>query len=85
MTYDRDLIGYADTPPDPKWPGGARIALNFVMNYEEGSEPSVQDGDGFSETGLHRSRRCAIRTMQRARPGRRRQCSPMAAASASGG
>lgn len=50
--YDRDLIGYADTPPDPKWPGSARLALNFVMNYEEGSEPSVQDGEGYTETGL---------------------------------
>ena len=50
--YDRDLIGYGATPPDPKWPGGARIAVNFVMNYEEGSEPSVQDGEGFTEVGL---------------------------------
>ncbi|TVQ36525.1 MAG: allantoinase PuuE [Geminicoccaceae bacterium] len=50
--YDRDLVGYADTPPDPKWPNGARIALNFVMNYEEGSEPSVQDGEGYTETAL---------------------------------
>ncbi len=50
--YDRDLVGYADTPPDPKWPGDARVALNFVMNYEEGSEPSVQDGEGYTETGL---------------------------------
>jgi putative urate catabolism protein len=55
MSYNRDLIGYADTPPDPKWPGGARLALNFVMNYEEGSEPSVQDGEGFSESGLTES------------------------------
>src|SRR5262249_26661034 len=51
MTYDRDLIGYADTPPDPKWPGGARIALNFVMNYEERAEPPVEDGEGVSEAG----------------------------------
>ena len=50
--YDRDLIGYAGKPPDPKWPGGARLALNFVMNYEEGSEPSVGDGEGFSERGI---------------------------------
>ena len=50
--YDRDLIGYGANPPDPKWPGGARLAVNFVMNYEEGSEPSMQDGEGFSETGL---------------------------------
>ena len=49
---ERDLIGYADTPPDPQWPGDARIALNFVMNYEEGSEPSIGDGENFSERGL---------------------------------
>src|SRR6516165_2334700 len=49
---ERDLIGYGAHPPDPKWPGGARLALNFVLNYEEGSEPSVQDGEGFTETGL---------------------------------
>ena len=52
MTYDRDLIGYANNPPDPKWPDGARIAINFVMNYEEGSEPSVQDGEGYTERAL---------------------------------
>ena len=49
---DRDLIGYGANPPDPKWPGGARLALNFVLNYEEGSEPSVPDGDPASEWGL---------------------------------
>jgi allantoinase len=52
MTYGRDLIGYGASPPDPKWPGGARLAVNFVLNYEEGSEPSVQDGEGFTEIGL---------------------------------
>src|ERR1700730_12734878 len=52
LTYDRDLIGYRANPPDPKWPGGARVAVNFVMNYEEGSEPSVQDGEGYTEIGL---------------------------------
>ena len=35
----RDLLGYGQNPPDPKWPNGARIAINFVMNYEVGSEP----------------------------------------------
>ena len=50
--YDRDLIGYGANPPDPKWPGGARLAVNFVINYEEGSEPSVQYGEGYTETGL---------------------------------
>lgn len=51
-TYDRDLVGYGANPPDPKWPNGARIAVNFVMNYEEGSEPSIQDGEGYTEVGL---------------------------------
>ena len=52
MTTSRDFIGYGANPPDPKWPGGARLALNFVLNYEEGSEPSFEDGESFSETGL---------------------------------
>jgi allantoinase len=51
----RDFLGYGETPPDPKWPNGARLAVNFVMNYEEGSEPSVQDGEGYTETGLTES------------------------------
>jgi allantoinase len=51
-TYDRDLVGYGAHPPDPGWPGGARVAINFVMNYEEGSEPSVQDGEGSTEIAL---------------------------------
>lgn len=48
----RDFIGYGQNPPDPQWPNGARLAVNFVMNYEEGSEPSVQDGEGVTERGL---------------------------------
>jgi len=52
VSYNRDLIGYGATPPNPKWPGHARIAINFVMNYEEGSEPSIQDGEDFTEIGL---------------------------------
>ena len=51
-SYPRDLIGYADKRPDVVWPGGARLALNFVMNYEEGSEASILDGDAGPETGL---------------------------------
>jgi putative urate catabolism protein len=50
--YPRDLIGYGRDRPAPNWPGGARLALNFVLNYEEGSEYSIPDGDGFSETQL---------------------------------
>ena len=49
---ERDLIGYGANPPDPRWPGQARIAVNFVLNFEEGSEPSVPDGDPASEWGL---------------------------------
>ncbi len=48
----RDFIGYGPNPPDPKWPGGARLALNFVVNVEEGSELSILDGDDHSESGL---------------------------------
>jgi allantoinase len=56
----RDFLGYGETPPDPKWPDGARVAVNFVMNYEEGSEPSVQDGEGYTETGLTESTTSSI-------------------------
>ncbi len=50
--YPRDLIGYGRTPPDPRWPGGARIAVQFVVNYEEGGENSVLHGDPASEAFL---------------------------------
>ncbi len=50
--YPRDLIGYGRTPPHAQWPGGARIALQFVLNYEEGSENNVLHGDAGSETFL---------------------------------
>ena len=52
MTYPRDMVGYGRTPPDPRWPGGARIALQFVVNYEEGGENSVLHGDAASEAFL---------------------------------
>ncbi len=48
----RDMVGYGANPPDPKWPGDARLAVQIVMNYEEGSEYSIPDGDGFSEMYL---------------------------------
>jgi putative urate catabolism protein len=51
-TYPRDMIGYGGQPPDPKWPGGARIAVQFVVNYEEGGERSVLHGDDGSESFL---------------------------------
>jgi putative urate catabolism protein len=50
--HDRDFVGYGANPPHPRWPGNARIALNFVLNYEEGSEPSIGDGDEVSESAL---------------------------------
>jgi len=50
--YPRDLVGYGPQPPHPRWPGGARIALQFVLNYEEGSEASVLHGDPASEIFL---------------------------------
>lgn len=53
--YPRDMTGYGRTPPDPQWPGGALIAVQFVLNYEEGAESSVLDGDSGSETFLSRS------------------------------
>lgn len=48
----RDLIGYGASPPDARWPGGARIAVQFVVNYEEGAENSVLNGDAGSEAFL---------------------------------
>ena len=50
--YPRDLIGYGRNPPHARWPGKARIALQFVLNYEEGAENSVLHGDAASETFL---------------------------------
>lgn len=47
--YPRDVVGYGETPPDPKWPKGARIAVQFVINYEEGGERCVLHGDQHSE------------------------------------
>ncbi|MFN2460006.1 MAG: allantoinase PuuE [Candidatus Velthaea sp.] len=50
--HPRDFTGYGAAPPHPQWPGGARLALQIVMNYEEGSEYAIGDGDGVSETYL---------------------------------
>jgi len=50
--YPRDMIGYGANPPFADWPGGARIALQIVLNYEEGGENSVLHGDRASETFL---------------------------------
>jgi putative urate catabolism protein len=50
--YPRDLVGYGRHPPHARWPGGARIAVQFVLNHEEGAENTVLDGDPASETFL---------------------------------
>ncbi len=50
--YPRDLAGYGSNPPDPRWPGGARIAVQFVVNFEEGGENNVLHGDEASEAFL---------------------------------
>ncbi|QXT40267.1 polysaccharide deacetylase family protein [Gymnodinialimonas ceratoperidinii] len=52
MSRPRDLAGYGAHPPDIRWPNGAGLAVNFVLNVEEGSEYSVGDGDGRSESAL---------------------------------
>jgi len=50
--YPRDLKGYGLNPPHPDWPGGARIAVQFVLNYEEGGENCILHGDAASEAFL---------------------------------
>ena len=52
MGQDRDFVGYGRTPPDADWPGGARLAVQFVVNYEEGGERCILDGDPCSEAFL---------------------------------
>ncbi|MER8467885.1 allantoinase PuuE [Mesorhizobium sp. M1328] len=52
MRYERDMRGYGANPPDPKWPGGAHVAVQFVVNYEEGGENCVLHGDKASEAFL---------------------------------
>jgi putative urate catabolism protein len=50
--YPRDLLGYGRSPPDPNWPEGARIAVQFVVNFEEGGENCILHGDAASEAFL---------------------------------
>ena len=50
--YPRDMAGYGANPPNPDWPGGARIAVQFVINYEEGGENAILHGDKASEAFL---------------------------------
>lgn len=51
-SYPRDLLGYGRNPPDPRWPGGAYVAVQFVVNYEEGGENCILHGDPASEAFL---------------------------------
>lgn len=51
-SYPRDLVGYGAQPPQAAWPGGARIAVQFVINYEEGGENNILHGDAASEAFL---------------------------------
>lgn len=50
--YPRDMVGYGREPPDPRWPGDAVLALQVVVNYEEGGENTVLHGDAGSENFL---------------------------------
>ena len=50
--YVRDMRGYGANPPDPQWPGGAAVCVQFVLNYEEGGENNVLHGDAASEAFL---------------------------------
>lgn len=51
--HQRDLVGYGAQPPHAAWPGGARVAVSLVLNYEEGGEQNVLQGDPASEGFLH--------------------------------
>ena len=51
-SYPRDMLGYGQYPPNPKWPEKARVAVQFVINYEEGGENCILHGDPASETFL---------------------------------
>src|SRR5581483_9525513 len=51
-SYPRDLVGYGRRPPHPRWPGDAWIAVQFVINYEEGGENCILHGDAASEAFL---------------------------------
>ncbi|MFD2173812.1 allantoinase PuuE [Rhodobacter lacus] len=50
--YDRDMRGHGATPPDARWPGGAKVAISLVLNYEEGGENCIAHGDAASEAFL---------------------------------
>ncbi|MDR4534403.1 allantoinase PuuE [Glutamicibacter sp. PS] len=49
LSSPREFVGYGRHTPDPQWPGGAKLAVQFVVNYEEGGESNILDGDAASE------------------------------------
>src|SRR5260370_12618473 len=61
-TRTRDLLGYAGSRPDPLWPGEARVAVSIVVNFEEGAEFSVTDGDPENEAVYEIEQRLAGRS-----------------------
>src|ERR1700726_5285355 len=61
-TRTRDLLGYAGSPPDPRWPGAAGVAVSIVVNFEEGAEFSVTDGDPENEAVYEIEQRLAGRS-----------------------
>lgn len=63
--YPRNFKGYGEAGLPLKWPGGAKIAVSFVINYEEGGEKSVLSGDGVSETNLRENPEAAPRINER--------------------
>jgi putative urate catabolism protein len=54
--YPREMVGYGQDPPEANWPAGARLAVQFVINYEEGAESNLLHGDGASEAFLTETR-----------------------------
>ena len=59
--YPRDLVGYGRNPPHARWPGDARIAVQFVLNYEEGGENCVLHGDaGVGDLPVRDRRRAGL-------------------------
>src|ERR1700758_2937221 len=60
-TRTRDLLGYAGSPPDPHWRGGARVAVSIVVNFQEGAEFSISDGDHENEAVYEIEQRLAGR------------------------
>ena len=67
VTRTRDLLGYAGSPPDPRWPGGARVAVSIVVNFEEGGEFSINDGDPENEAVYEIEQRLADSEFERPR------------------